>query len=114
MAGQTRTTFKKRQKEMARMEKQRDKAAKRLQRKLGEKPAEESEILLDENGMPVLVDESGVPVEASRSADTKSPVRRCSSARSLSVSATKGWSSPPRPRVSPWPTSISISPIEKS
>lgn len=70
MAGQTRTTFKKRQKEMARMEKQRDKAAKRLQRKLGEKPAEESEILLDENGVPV--DESGLPVEASLSADTSS------------------------------------------
>jgi len=33
MAGQSRTTFKKRQKEMARMEKQRDKAAKRLENK---------------------------------------------------------------------------------
>ena len=70
MAGQTRTTFKKRQKEMARMEKQRDKAAKRLQRKLGGDKPEESEILLDENGMPV--DESGVPVEASLAADTSS------------------------------------------
>lgn len=40
----TRTSFQKRQKEIARMEKQRDKAAKRLQRKLGEKnPEEESD-----------------------------------------------------------------------
>lgn len=37
----TRTSFQKRQKEIARMEKQRDKAAKRLQRKLGEKSPEE-------------------------------------------------------------------------
>ena len=34
MASRSRTTFKKRQKELARMEKQRDKAAKRVQRKL--------------------------------------------------------------------------------
>jgi hypothetical protein len=34
MATRSRTTFKKRQKELARMEKQRDKAAKRVQRKL--------------------------------------------------------------------------------
>ncbi len=33
MASRSRTTFKKRQKEIARMEKQRDKAAKRLERK---------------------------------------------------------------------------------
>jgi hypothetical protein len=33
MASRSRTTFKKRQKELARMEKQRDKAAKRMQRK---------------------------------------------------------------------------------
>jgi hypothetical protein len=33
MAGQSRTTFKKRQKEMARVEKQREKAAKRLEKK---------------------------------------------------------------------------------
>ena len=33
MAGQSRTTFKKRQKEMARVEKQREKAAKRMQKK---------------------------------------------------------------------------------
>lgn len=33
MASRSRTTFKKRQKELARMEKQRDKAAKRLERK---------------------------------------------------------------------------------
>ena len=34
MASRSRTTFKKRQKELARLDKQRDKAAKRLQRKL--------------------------------------------------------------------------------
>ena len=34
MASRPHTTYKKRQKELARMEKQRDKAAKRLQRKL--------------------------------------------------------------------------------
>jgi len=33
MASRSRTTFKKRQKEIARMEKQRDKAAKRMQRR---------------------------------------------------------------------------------
>ena len=37
MATRSRTTFKKRQKEIARMEWQRDKAAKRMQRKLTEK-----------------------------------------------------------------------------
>jgi hypothetical protein len=42
----TRTSFQKRQKEIARQEKQRDKAAKRLQRKLGEKsPEEESDLM---------------------------------------------------------------------
>ena len=42
----TRTSFQKRQKEIARMENQRDKAAKRLQRKLGEKnPEEESDLI---------------------------------------------------------------------
>jgi len=49
MAMRSRTTFKKRQKELARQEKQRDKAARRLQRKLekrspegGQEPAEDS------------------------------------------------------------------------
>jgi hypothetical protein len=42
MAGQSRTTFKKRQKEMARVEKQREKAAKRAQKKLeGNSPTPE-------------------------------------------------------------------------
>jgi hypothetical protein len=40
MATRSRTTFKKRQKEIARMEWQRDKAAKRMQRKLTEKQPE--------------------------------------------------------------------------
>lgn len=38
MAVGSRTTFKKRQKEMARVEKQRDKAAKRTQKKQGDRP----------------------------------------------------------------------------
>ncbi len=43
MATRSRTTFKKRQKELARMEKQRDKAAKRLQRKLAKQSVEPGE-----------------------------------------------------------------------
>jgi hypothetical protein len=37
------TTYKKRQKELARMEKQREKAARRMERKTGPKPAESDE-----------------------------------------------------------------------
>jgi hypothetical protein len=40
MAARSRTTFKKRQKELARLEKQRDKAARRMQRKLQKHPPE--------------------------------------------------------------------------
>jgi len=48
MATRTRTSFQKRQKELARVEKQRDKAAKRLQRKLeGPKPEEPEDLLMD-------------------------------------------------------------------
>jgi hypothetical protein len=43
MATRSRTTFKKRQKEIARMEWQRDKAAKRMQRKLAEKQPESAD-----------------------------------------------------------------------
>jgi len=43
MATRSRTTFKKRQKEIARMEWQRDKAAKRMQRKLTEKQPESTD-----------------------------------------------------------------------
>ena len=38
MASGSHTTYKKRQKELARLEKRRDKAAKRLQRRLGKRP----------------------------------------------------------------------------
>ena len=48
MAGASRTTFKKRQKEMARVEKQRDKAAKRAQKKEGERPSEPEIMSLEE------------------------------------------------------------------
>jgi len=43
MPTRSRTTFKKRQKELARMEKQRDKAARRMQRKLDPKESGEPE-----------------------------------------------------------------------
>ena len=59
MATRTRTSFQKRQKELARVEKQRDKAAKRLQRKLeGPKP-EEPEDLLMEGGVVADGDRPG-------------------------------------------------------
>jgi hypothetical protein len=48
MASRSHTTFKKRQKEQARLEKQRDKAAKRVQRKLESRPlGEEGDIVLE-------------------------------------------------------------------
>ena len=49
MAMRSRTTFKKRQKELARQEKQRDKAARRVQRKLGSPDAGGG--LSDEEGL---------------------------------------------------------------
>jgi hypothetical protein len=48
MASRSRTTFKKRQKEIARMEKQRAKMAKRMERKLVSKQAHESGVTTDE------------------------------------------------------------------
>ena len=61
MATRSRTSFQKRQKEIARMEKQRDKAAKRVQRKLMPAESEESEYLLGEDGLPIL-GEDGQPI----------------------------------------------------
>jgi hypothetical protein len=61
MATRSRTSFQKRQKEIARMEKQRDKAAKRAQRKLMPAESEDSEYLLGEDGLPVL-GEDGQPI----------------------------------------------------
>ena len=61
MATRSRTSFQKRQKEIARMEKQRDKAAKRAQRKLNPTGSEESEYLLGEDGLPIL-GEDGAPI----------------------------------------------------
>jgi len=63
MATRSRTSFQKRQKEIARMEKQRDKAAKRAQRKLNPTGSEESEYVLGEDGLPVL-GEDGAPILA--------------------------------------------------
>jgi hypothetical protein len=57
MATRSRTSFQKRQKEIARMEKQRDKAAKRAQRKLNPTGSEESEYVLGEDGAPILIDD---------------------------------------------------------
>jgi hypothetical protein len=70
MATRTRTSFQKRQKELARVEKQRDKAAKRLQRKLeGPKPEEPDDMLMDgrvmEGGTEGSVEEGGPPGEPS-------------------------------------------------
>ncbi|MEO8368672.1 MAG: hypothetical protein ABI806_05705 [Candidatus Solibacter sp.] len=63
MATRSRTSFQKRQKEIARMEKQRDKAAKRSQRKLNPSDTvdNDSEYLLDADGLPVL-GEDGAPI----------------------------------------------------
>ena len=63
MATRSRTSFQKRQKEIARMEKQRDKAAKRSQRKLNPTDTvdNDSEYLLDADGLPVL-GEDGAPI----------------------------------------------------
>ena len=61
MATRSRTSFQKRQKEIARMEKQRDKAAKRAQRKLMPAESQESEYLLGEDGLPIL-GEDGQPI----------------------------------------------------
>jgi len=46
MASRSHTTFKKRQKEQARQEKRRDKAAQRVQRKLEKQPPDSEEIML--------------------------------------------------------------------
>ena len=47
------TTFKKRQKELARMEKQRDKAARRIQRKAEKLSGDSPNSLLDDLGEPL-------------------------------------------------------------
>jgi hypothetical protein len=66
MASRSRTTFKKRQKELARMEKQRDKAAKRMQRKAeklsGGIPDDGTQELDEEAGL--TGEEAGEPEEA--------------------------------------------------
>ena len=63
MATRSRTSFQKRQKEIARMEKQRDKLAKRAQRKLspGGAPDEDELYILGEDGLPIL-GEDGIPL----------------------------------------------------
>ena len=63
MATRSRTSFQKRQKEIARMEKQRDKAARRAQRKMNPTAGddEDSQYLLGEDGLPIL-GEDGAPI----------------------------------------------------
>jgi hypothetical protein len=65
MATRSRTTFKKRQKELARMEKQRDKAARRVQRRLEKTEPGSGEISpeeLEDLGIgPGVTDEKPVP-----------------------------------------------------
>ena len=57
MATRSRTTFQKRQKEIARMEKQREKAAKRMQRKMaGREPAQLENQPSEDTGEPTDVD----------------------------------------------------------
>jgi hypothetical protein len=72
MASRSRTTFKKRQKEIARMEKQRDKAAKRMQRK-AEKLAghvePDQEVASDEVASEEMTPEAEPP-ESIKTADT--------------------------------------------
>jgi hypothetical protein len=66
MATRTRTSFQKRQKELARVEKQRDKAAKRAQRKLeGPKPEEPDDMLMDGSVAVEDADGDGPPGESS-------------------------------------------------
>ena len=71
------TTFKKRQKEIARMEKQRDKAARRIQRKAdklnGDPSTSEDDDLLDASGEP-LGEALGEPGEVSVAAGESTPV----------------------------------------
>jgi len=66
MASRSRTTFKKRQKEIARMEKQRDKAAKRMQRK-ADKLAGHVEPDMDS---PADAENESEPVESIEATDT--------------------------------------------
>ena len=72
MATRSRTSFQKRQKELARMEKQRDKAARRAQRKTsGPGEEEESEYVLGEDGLPIL-GEDGAPILVNPPDETES------------------------------------------
>jgi len=66
MASRPQTTFKKRQRELARMEKRQEKAARRQQRKL-EKPAADDTIVAEGEGMEtVQAAEGEEPVQAAQ------------------------------------------------
>jgi hypothetical protein len=71
MASRPHTTYKKRQKELARMEKQRDKVAKRQQRKL-EKPDGVSFLIEGVDGETIDPD-NPFPPASSPTEDTESP-----------------------------------------
>ena len=68
----TRTSFQKRQKEIARAEKQRDKQAKRQQKKLiGKQPLDTDEAeAADGTGTPEVTDTNGTPGAPSGMADS--------------------------------------------
>jgi hypothetical protein len=71
MATRSRTSFQKRQKEIARMEKQRDKAARRAMRKLGggENAEPDPDALLDGSVDPEGAADGADPADAADSAD---------------------------------------------
>jgi hypothetical protein len=64
MATRSRSTFKKRQKEIARMEKQRDKAAKRMERKLQKQTpggSQDGDIAWEDAFVPESLEDSSDP-----------------------------------------------------
>lgn len=71
MAMRSRTTFKKRQKELARQEKQRDKVARRLQRKLEKHSPEAGEGLAEDGDGALDHDDDLEPVAPSAGSDTQ-------------------------------------------
>jgi hypothetical protein len=74
MATRSRTTFQKRQKEMARAEKQREKAARRLQRKSEEALEPEPELVVLDG--PILYDTMGDPIVDDQAAADNQPASK--------------------------------------
>jgi hypothetical protein len=74
MASRPHTTYKKRQKELARMEKQRDKVAKRQQRKLEKNPDGVSFLIEGVDGETIDPD-NPTPFASGPTEDTESPAQ---------------------------------------